>query len=139
MVFSTASTASNLFTIIHSSHSHPKFNRVSFSLSLPDNVPSSSRSVSCYAATKPPSRPVKKRPNSNSTKKKKSDNRTIVNDDVDIVEDRGMSSHSQFDSFQPLPLPKPPAGFILDEQGRVVMASNKRIATIVSVNFSLSP
>lgn len=81
---------------------------------------------------------MKKRPTSNSTKKKKkSDNRTIVNDDVEVVEDRGMSLQSQLNSFQPLPLPKPPAGFILDEQGKVVMASNRRIATIVDSTNNL--
>lgn len=29
------------------------------------------------------------------------------------------------------PLPKPPVGFVLNDQGRILMASNKRIATIV--------
>lgn len=41
--------------------------------------------------------------------------------------------------YQPLPLPKPPAGFVVDEQGKVLMASNKRIVTLVdpSNNFPL--
>ncbi|KAI0519687.1 hypothetical protein KFK09_007142 [Dendrobium nobile] len=30
------------------------------------------------------------------------------------------------------PLPKPPAGFVLDDHGRVLLASNKRITTILS-------
>lgn len=36
--------------------------------------------------------------------------------------------------FQQMPLPKPPAGFVVDDHGRLVMASApaKRIATIVS-------
>ncbi|KAG9457078.1 hypothetical protein H6P81_001586 [Aristolochia fimbriata] len=34
-------------------------------------------------------------------------------------------------SYRPSPLPKPPAGFILDSHGRVLMASSKRIVTIV--------
>ncbi|EPS71764.1 hypothetical protein M569_02999, partial [Genlisea aurea] len=37
-------------------------------------------------------------------------------------------SHSPYAS---VPLPKPPAGFLLDEHGRVIRVSDKRIATIV--------
>lgn len=33
------------------------------------------------------------------------------------------------------PLPKPPAGFVLDAHGRVLAAASKRIATIVSVGI----
>lgn len=41
--------------------------------------------------------------------------------------------------YQPLPLPKPPAGFLVDDQGRVVAVSDRRIATIVDPanNFPL--
>lgn len=35
----------------------------------------------------------------------------------------------------PSTLPKPPAGFVLEDHGRVLLASNKRIATIVSTFF----
>ncbi|KAI5671966.1 hypothetical protein M9H77_12330 [Catharanthus roseus] len=135
---STQTAPSTLFTIIQTSHSQPQFNFTSFP--LPDIGPSpSSRSVSCSAAAKPQSGPVKKRPTSNSKKKKKPDKRTSPNTDVEIVEDVEMSSQSQLNGYQPLPLPKPPAGFVLDEQGRVLMASNKRIATIVDPtnNFPL--
>lgn len=48
------------------------------------------------------------------------------------VEDGYSVSESKPVPYQPLPLPKPPAGFILDDHGRVVMVSQKRIATIVS-------
>lgn len=51
--------------------------------------------------------------------------------DVEI-EDGFSGTESKSVPYQPLPLPKPPAGFILDDQGRVVMVSPKRIATIVS-------
>lgn len=66
--------------------------------------------------------------------------------DVEIVEenddfDEGSSSSSSTSTttrslaYYSHPLPKPPAGFVVDEPGRVLMASNKRIATIVdSVN-----
>ena len=51
--------------------------------------------------------------------------------DVEI-EDGFSGSESNSVPYQPLRLPKPPAGFILDDHGRVVMVSPKRIATIVS-------
>lgn len=35
----------------------------------------------------------------------------------------------------PPTIPKPPAGFVIDETGRVLMASKKRIATVVSHFF----
>ncbi|KAH0464745.1 hypothetical protein IEQ34_004848 [Dendrobium chrysotoxum] len=35
------------------------------------------------------------------------------------------------------PLPKPPAGFVLDDHGRVLLASNKRITTIVDAKNNL--
>ncbi|KAG8501700.1 hypothetical protein CXB51_003879 [Gossypium anomalum] len=66
--------------------------------------------------------------------------------DVEIVEenddfDEGSSSSSSTSTttrslaYYSHPLPKPPAGFVVDDTGRVLMASNKRIATIVdSVN-----
>ncbi|XP_058099712.1 uncharacterized protein LOC131244067 [Magnolia sinica] len=46
------------------------------------------------------------------------------------VDEAGPTSH-------PSPLPKPPAGFILDAHGRVIAASPKRIATIVDATNNL--
>lgn len=37
----------------------------------------------------------------------------------------------------PSPLPKPPAGFVLDGNGRILLVSNKRIATIVDATNNL--
>lgn len=61
--------------------------------------------------------------------------------DVEIVEEidddsEGSASSSTTTTkrslaYHPPPLPKPPAGFVVDDTGRVLMASNKRIATIV--------
>ncbi|PON79905.1 hypothetical protein TorRG33x02_235240 [Trema orientale] len=65
--------------------------------------------------------------------------------EVEIVEDEsGLgavgSSVSGSDSrslgYYGTPLPKPPAGFVVDDHGKVLMASTKRIATIVS-SFSM--
>ncbi|KZV52353.1 hypothetical protein F511_22556 [Dorcoceras hygrometricum] len=44
---------------------------------------------------------------------------------VEVLESQSQSGYGS------LPLPKPPAGFVLDDHGRVLMASNKRIVTIV--------
>ncbi|KAL1814082.1 hypothetical protein ACET3Z_024147 [Daucus carota] len=53
-----------------------------------------------------------------------------VDDDEEEVEDEGEAYQS---------MPKPPAGFVVDEQGKVLMVSNKRIVTIVDStnNFPL--
>lgn len=50
----------------------------------------------------------------------------VVNDDDDD-DDNG-------EGLSDAPLPKPPAGFVVDDHGRLVMASppSKRITTIVS-------
>ncbi|KAL2241302.1 uncharacterized protein LOC105178033 [Sesamum indicum] len=99
----------------------------------------------CYAAAKQqksggaPATKRKKKPSS------KNNSKTLTGDDF-VIEKSGtgggggggrgvevLESPSQSDQspYTALPLPKPPAGFVLDEQGRVLMASNKRIATIV--------
>lgn len=67
----------------------------------------------------------------------------IVKGEVDNDNDEdsytysNSSSNSRSLSYLPnTPLPKPPAGFVVDESGRVLMASDKRIVTIVSDSFS---
>ncbi|KAJ6839826.1 uncharacterized protein M6B38_311700 [Iris pallida] len=49
----------------------------------------------------------------------------------------GGGSGGRFQTYHPSPLPKPPAGFVLDGHGRVLMASSKRIATIVDAQNNL--
>ncbi|XP_022844689.1 uncharacterized protein LOC111367852 [Olea europaea var. sylvestris] len=94
----------------------------------------------CYASAKqqrgtgPPATKKKKKPSGKG--------KNIVEDDFEIDRSSGVEvrqSESQQPPYQQLPLPKPPAGFVLDDQGRVLMASNKRIATIVDTtnNFPL--
>ncbi|CAK9139379.1 unnamed protein product [Ilex paraguariensis] len=116
----------------------------SFFPSLSNSNPNRTLQFCCYAA-KQQSGPVKKRPPPSKTKKKKGSNDDLKGfslDDVEIQEDMDQSSKSisrASQSYQPLPLPKPPAGFVVDEQGRVLMASHKRIVTIVDStnNFPL--
>ncbi|XP_042020411.1 uncharacterized protein LOC121768108 [Salvia splendens] len=102
----------------------------------------------CYAAAKqqksggaPPTTTTKKKRKPSS----KSGSKKVVGDDFEIEKSGGgvevmeSPSESAQSPYSALPLPNPPAGFVLDEQGRVLMASNKRIATIVDStnNFPL--
>ncbi|ESQ53806.1 hypothetical protein EUTSA_v10025682mg [Eutrema salsugineum] len=48
-------------------------------------------------------------------------------DALEVYDDDGSDSSSS----SPPTIPKPPAGFVIDESGRVLMASKKRIATVV--------
>ncbi|KAL7101935.1 hypothetical protein ACP275_08G087300 [Erythranthe tilingii] len=105
----------------------------------------------CYAAAKqqksggggaPPATKKKKKPTS------KNNGSSFPEHDYKIEKGGGggvellespSPSQSGHSPYAALPLPKPPAGFVLDGQGKVLMASNKRIATIVDAtnNFPL--
>ncbi|CAH1427138.1 unnamed protein product [Lactuca virosa] len=136
---------------------NPKFNQSSFSsLSLsPNSNPrknSRKKLFRCSAAKQQQSGPVKKRQSSSSsTNNKKPVKKNTKNggsgsgfkkgfgvneEEDDDYEETTSSSKAR---YQPLPLPKPPAGFLVDDQGRVVAVSDRRIATIVDPanNFPL--
>ncbi|KAF8404065.1 hypothetical protein HHK36_008942 [Tetracentron sinense] len=159
MVFSISTTSQLFCARPWLLHSKPFF----LYLKKPSLLPTSSSipisiSISCKTANKlrfgltlcraakPQSGSVKKRP-SPSPKKKRvgggSSSKTFkLNDndvDVDVAEDDSTGSIIHSQSYQPSPLPKPPAGFVLDSHGRVLMASSKRIATVVDStnNFPL--
>ncbi|XP_052196740.1 uncharacterized protein LOC127804058 isoform X1 [Diospyros lotus] len=95
------------------------------------------RLAPCRAAKQQQSQrgPVKK---GNNKKKKKvgGGDDSYNTDDVEI-EDDGFGADATQPKYQPLPLPNPPAGFVLDKQGRVLMVSNKRVATIVDSTNNL--
>nr|DAD24678.1 TPA_asm: hypothetical protein HUJ06_026142 [Nelumbo nucifera] len=96
----------------------------------------------CRAAKQQRGSSVKKRPQA---KKRGRPPKTVIVDDidfddeVDVGDNDSTGSTSRSQSYQPSPLPKPPAGFVLDPHGKVLMASSKRIATIVDStnNFPL--
>ncbi|GMG99833.1 hypothetical protein Nepgr_001673 [Nepenthes gracilis] len=81
------------------------------------------------------------KPNNKKGRKKKSGvSKELSTVDVEIKQERGSGSGggegergkiTRSQGYVPLPLPKPPAGFVVDEQGTVLMVSSKRIATIV--------
>lgn len=57
-----------------------------------------------------------------------------VDDDDDDDSDDGFYSDSvsrKVSTHPTMPLPKPPAGFVVDDSGRVLLASTKRIVTMV--------
>lgn len=95
----------------------------------------------CLAAAKSQSQsqtgtggPVKKRSPNKKKKKKSRTEQTSLQElsfnDVDV------ESLNDDENYAPTPLPKPPAGFVVDDTGRALLASDKRIATIVSSFFS---
>lgn len=87
----------------------------------------------------------KRSPSHTTTNKKKKrkgggggDSKDMSFSEVEIVDDFGAgSSDSRSLGYHPTPLPKPPAGFVVDDHGKVLMASSKRVASIVSslLNF----
>lgn len=98
-------------------------------------------SLCCYAAAKQQkggAPPKKKKPSNKSNTKKGIENDFEIEKSGGGVEVLESPSQSDESPYSALPLPKPPAGFVLDDEGRVLMASNKRIATIVSFNFLFS-
>ncbi|XP_022157761.1 uncharacterized protein LOC111024390 isoform X3 [Momordica charantia] len=97
----------------------------------------------CRAANSQPG-PLPKQSSSAAPKKRKKkgkgDTKVFNPSDLEAVEDFSVdeagpsssSSDSSYLSYHPTTLPKPPAGFVLDDHGKVLMASTKRIATMVS-------
>lgn len=80
---------------------------------------------------------------SGSTKKRKKKappppvSKDLSLEDLDFLEEieseveNGGGKSKRSDVYVPLPMPKPPAGFVVDDQGRVLMVAPRRIATIV--------
>lgn len=87
--------------------------------------------------------PVKKKPppsqKNNKKQKQRLNNKGFRLDDDFDVNDDVMENDGQQERYQPPPIPNPPVGFVVDEQGRVLLVSDKRIATIVDStnNFPL--
>ncbi|KAK1367077.1 BTB/POZ domain protein TNFAIP protein [Heracleum sosnowskyi] len=127
---------------------------ISFHNSNPRKPKSSSLQFTCLAAkqsTNPVNKKRKKKPSSDynnnnktstsSSSKKKSDvykgfgvNEFVVEDEGEDEEEEAAAAAAAYQS-----MPKPPAGFVVDEQGKVLMVANKRIVSIVDStnNFPL--
>ncbi|XP_028771092.1 uncharacterized protein LOC114728365 [Neltuma alba] len=139
------------------------FSPASISYPTPNFNSSRVRVIIC-CASKSQTEPVKKRSSSAGSRRKKkkkgkdgADNSRALDlsddeivDDFSVVEHGPSSSSSSPSSssnsnsnasfaYHPTSLPKPPAGFVVDDQGKVLLASNKRLATLVDPanNFPL--
>jgi hypothetical protein len=78
--------------------------------------------------------------------KKKKKKKNSKDEGLDFTNVEVVNADDDFDDIgegvlgsNDAPLPKPPAGFVVDDHGRLVMASppSKRITTIVSTYFLL--
>lgn len=122
---------------------------VSFHNSNPRKPKSKALQFTCLAAkqsTNPVNKKRKKKPStdynsntksSSSSSKKKSDVYKGFGVNEFVVEEVGDDEDEEAAAYQSMP--KPPAGFVVDEQGKVLMVANKRIVTIVDStnNFPL--
>ncbi|XP_057492739.1 uncharacterized protein LOC130778240 isoform X2 [Actinidia eriantha] len=129
MVFSLT-TPPNL-SILLNPQFRPSVPSISISNPNPNPNPRQKRKALRFAlsgATKPPSGPVRKPP-ANKKRKKKAGRGSGRGMNLDDLENDLVMEEDGLDVYQPLP--KPPAGFIVDDLGRVLMISNKRITTIV--------
>ncbi|KAL6223243.1 hypothetical protein ACLB2K_006631 [Fragaria x ananassa] len=137
---STPTSTLHRFHLLSSCHSNQLF-PVSLSLPTPTRT---LLLISCCAAAKPHVNKNRSPPSpaNNKTKgKKKRKGKDVSISKIEIVDDDfgGEDSDSRSLGYHPTPLPKPPAGFVVDDHGRVLMASSKRIASIVDPtnNFPL--
>ncbi|KAJ0960283.1 hypothetical protein J5N97_001898 [Dioscorea zingiberensis] len=90
------------------------------------------RLPSCRAAKQQQAGPVKKR-----TGRKRAPEKKIISDDDAVEVVRDLEAPPRTGGGRISPLPKPPAGFLLDPHGRVLAASNKRITTIIDATNNL--
>ncbi|XP_010437759.1 PREDICTED: uncharacterized protein LOC104721469 [Camelina sativa] len=154
MAFSYSLTSPSPNSTISCSNIHQFLNpSSSFPVSLSVSSPKSTRHlrlVITSAVNPQTGQPTKKastgtgggNSNSSTNKKRKKKGKTAkpVDDwelrDADGLEedddsDYSSSSRSLATFNSPPTIPKPPAGFVIDETGRVLMASKKRIATVI--------
>ncbi|XP_011649452.1 uncharacterized protein LOC101207357 isoform X2 [Cucumis sativus] len=136
--FSDSATAPSLSQTYFSLSRRRPSNFIHFlNLSLPNRPPRL-----CRASNSQPG-PFPKQSASASSKKRKKkdkgDSKVFNPTHIEVVDDfsfddagpSSSTSNSTYSSYHPSTLPKPPAGFVLDDHGKVLMASNKRIATMV--------
>ncbi|KAL0535771.1 hypothetical protein IC582_024696 [Cucumis melo] len=136
--FSDSVTAPSLSQTYFSLSRRRPSNFIHFlNLSLPNRPP-----CLCRASNSQPG-PFPKQSASASSKKRKKkdkgDSKVFNPNNFEVVDDfsfddagpSSSTSTSTYLSYHPSTLPKPPAGFVLDDHGKVLMASNKRIATMV--------
>ncbi|TKY73795.1 hypothetical protein E2542_SST02551 [Spatholobus suberectus] len=92
-----------------------------FSLRIP-----TLRAIICRASKSPTNPPKKRSSNNRNTISKKKNNKSNA-----IAADSNSISNPSPPPPLPTSLPKPPAGFVVDERGKVLTASRDRFATLV--------
>ncbi|KAK7282260.1 hypothetical protein RIF29_10904 [Crotalaria pallida] len=105
-------------------------------------------SILCLASSKSPTHPLNKRPSSSSsssTANSNNNNKSTKKSNSNTNTHKNISNRSKLlndnhndvtapltsDSSLPTPLPKPPAGFFVDDRGKLLSASPQRLATLV--------
>ncbi|KAF6170538.1 hypothetical protein GIB67_031946 [Kingdonia uniflora] len=116
-------TLSNSLTSWLLNHSSPTKTLISIS-----NHNNNNKQILHCRAAKQQSNSVKKK---SPPKKRGFTSKTLIEVEPDVGNGSSSASITHSNSYQPSPLPKPPAGFVVDQHGNVLMASSKRIATIV--------
>ncbi|XP_061346855.1 uncharacterized protein LOC133292463 [Gastrolobium bilobum] len=127
---------------------------ISASFSIPNFNSSFSFSILCRA-TNSQTDPINKKKRSSSSSKKKKKKSSVGADDsnplnfndfeilhdfssgVDAENASTSSDSSLYYPPDPMPLPEPPAGFVLGDNGKVLLASTNRLATIVDPTNNL--
>jgi len=122
------------FSFPHSKLSQPRFSSFSLRIrnhrfqpiiSSASNVQPKKHSPSSSTRNKNPNN----NNNNNNDKKKKNHNKSNGE-----IGDSNSISNSSLPQI-PTPLPKPPAGFIVDDTGKLLTSSMDRLATLVSFEF----
>ena len=117
----------------------PKFppSPISATFPIPNSATSTSR-IFCRA-TNSRTDPVKNKNNKKKKRKKTSDEslpQMNPNDDFQVLNDfplqNGPDTSDAPIHYPSMPLPEPPAGFVLDDNGNVLHASPNRLITVVS-------
>ncbi|KAL5704451.1 hypothetical protein ACHQM5_022881 [Ranunculus cassubicifolius] len=130
MAFFTLSYTSSLPWIPQNNSPIPKNSLLSlqFKSPIPISISIHSKNLHCCSAAKQNS--VKKRRSAPSKKRSSSKKFESVEEFKDNSE--SSSSNSRYSpGYQPASLPNPPAGFVIDPNGKVVMVSSKRMVTMV--------
>jgi hypothetical protein len=120
------------FSFPNSKLNQPRFSSFSIRSSRLQPIICSSSNVQPKKHSSSSSTKNKNKNLTNNDKKKKKKNNNYKSN-VEISDSNSTStSKSSLPPHVPTPLPKPPAGFIVDDTGKLLSSSNDQLATLVS-------